>query len=114
MFSNFVRPAAVKAAGIRSVVQVGYYQARFLATVEGSVGRQMPLTRARATPVSHDRATLTIRVCRPFVCPGMEMVVANGALHRMDQFSTERLSAPSRTSLEKLSSPPPSSVTQSL
>lgn len=61
MFSNFVRPAALKAAGIRSVAQVGYYQARFLATVEGSVGRQMPLTRARATPVSHDRATLTVR-----------------------------------------------------
>lgn len=35
--------------------------ARYLATVEGNTPRQMPVSRARATPVSHDRATFTIR-----------------------------------------------------
>lgn len=37
-------------------------QARYLATVEGNTTRQMPFTRTKATPVSHDRATFTIRV----------------------------------------------------
>lgn len=37
-------------------------QVRFLATVEGSAGRAMPAPRPRATPISHDRATLTLRV----------------------------------------------------
>ena len=37
-------------------------QARGLASVEGNMPRQMPASRARATPVSYDRATFTIRV----------------------------------------------------
>ena len=39
---------------------------RFLATVEGNTGntlRQMPARRAKASPVSHGKATFTIRVC---------------------------------------------------
>ncbi|KAI9780538.1 MAG: Multifunctional pyrimidine synthesis protein CAD [Geoglossum umbratile] len=37
-------------------------QARYLATVKGSAGRLMPAaSKIRATPVSHDRATFTIR-----------------------------------------------------
>lgn len=61
MFSRFVKPAAFKPTGygIQRVAQ----QTRFLATVEGSAGRAMPYTRPRATPISHDRATFTIRVC---------------------------------------------------
>jgi carbamoyl-phosphate synthase small subunit len=59
MFARFVKPTAFKAAG-------GYgriaQQARFLATVEGSVGRAMPIPRTKSTPISHDRATLTLRV----------------------------------------------------
>ncbi|KAA8576170.1 hypothetical protein EYC84_006325 [Monilinia fructicola] len=59
MFSRFVKPAAFKPTGygIQRVAQ----QTRFLATVEGSAGRAMPYTRPRATPISHDRATFTIR-----------------------------------------------------
>jgi len=55
MFSRFVKPSgfALKARFAQ--------QARFLATVEGSAGRAMPLTRPRATPVSYDRATFTVR-----------------------------------------------------
>ena len=62
MFNRFVKPAAFKPAGfaIRSRIA---QQARFLATVEGSVGRAMPAIRPKATPISHDRATLTIKVC---------------------------------------------------
>ncbi|MCJ1362063.1 Multifunctional pyrimidine synthesis protein CAD [Acarospora aff. strigata] len=36
-------------------------QSRFLATVQHNTLRQMPVSRMRATPISHDRATLTIR-----------------------------------------------------
>jgi len=60
MFARFVKPAGLKAAGLQMRFA---QQARFLATVEGSAGRVMPATRPRATPISHDRATLTIRVC---------------------------------------------------
>jgi len=60
MFSKFVKPVAFKPAGfvIRSRIA---QQARFLATVEGNVGRTMPVTRPSATPISHDRATFTIK-----------------------------------------------------
>lgn len=62
MFSHFVKPVAFKpSAGFRAATRISY-NVRFFATVEGSTGRQMPTTRVRATPVSHDRATFTIRV----------------------------------------------------
>lgn len=61
MFTRFVKSAAFKPASFyRSTKIVG--QARGLATVEGSAGRTMPANRPQATPVSHDRATFTIRV----------------------------------------------------
>ncbi len=60
MFARFVKPAAFKpAGGIHTRIA---QQARFLATVEGSAGRSMPAIRPKATPISHDRATFTIRV----------------------------------------------------
>jgi len=37
-------------------------QARFLATIQNNTSRQMPRVRSRATPVSHERATFTIKV----------------------------------------------------
>ncbi len=37
-------------------------QARYLATVEANTPRQVPVSNLRTTPVSHDRATFTIRV----------------------------------------------------
>ena len=37
-------------------------QIRTLATVERNTPRQMPITRERQTPVSHDTANLTIKV----------------------------------------------------
>jgi hypothetical protein len=61
MFARFVKPAAIKPAG--SIHARIAQQTRFLATVEGSIGRKMPVTRPKATPISHDRATFTIRVC---------------------------------------------------
>jgi carbamoyl-phosphate synthase small subunit len=56
MFARFVKPAGFSAS--HRLAQ----QTRFLATVETSAGRALPATRARATPISHDRATFTIRV----------------------------------------------------
>lgn len=61
MFGRFVKPAAFKPAGFGIQSRIAQ-QARFLATVEGSAGRVMPATRPKATPISHDRATFTIRV----------------------------------------------------
>jgi hypothetical protein len=61
MFSRFVKPTAFKPTGFYRFAKV-VGQARGLATVQGSAGRTMPVHRPRATPVSHDRATFTIRV----------------------------------------------------
>lgn len=61
MFSRFAKPSALKPTGICLHAQVAR-QIRTLATVEGSAGRAMPVFRPRATPVSHGRATFTIRV----------------------------------------------------
>lgn len=44
--------------------------ARFLATV-GNTPRQMPDPRPRATPISHDRATFTIRVSHKLQITGL-------------------------------------------
>ena len=59
-----MKPVALKPQGFRSAAQLAY-KARFMATVvetKGSTGRQMPTSRARSTPISHDRVTFTIRV----------------------------------------------------
>ncbi|KFY17242.1 hypothetical protein V492_00803 [Pseudogymnoascus sp. VKM F-4246] len=52
---------ALRSAGIALNGRLVTQQARFLATVESGVGRTMPVTRPRATPIAHDRATFTIR-----------------------------------------------------
>lgn len=58
MLGRLLKPAGMAVRG-----KMGQ-QVRFLATVEGSAGRAMPATRPKATPISHDRATFTIRVRR--------------------------------------------------
>jgi len=65
MLARFARPAATKAFRPAPALLRVAQHARNMATVgsvEGSVGRKMPATRPRATPISHDRATFTIRV----------------------------------------------------
>ncbi|KAI9808969.1 MAG: Multifunctional pyrimidine synthesis protein CAD [Phylliscum demangeonii] len=52
------RPSASVPLPRTSVYGLGH---RMLATVQGAAARQMPASRARATAVSHDRATFTIR-----------------------------------------------------
>jgi len=61
MFARLIKPVALKPAGFAINGRIAQ-QARFLATVEGSFGRAMPVTRPKATPISHDRATFTIKV----------------------------------------------------
>jgi hypothetical protein len=61
MFTRFVKPAASKPTGFYPINKI-LRHARGLATVEGGAGRTMPVHQPRATPVSHDRATFTIRV----------------------------------------------------
>lgn len=55
-------------------------QARYLATVEANTPRQMPVSRPMATPVSHDRATFTIRA---------RLVVLENACEMMLTIETE-------------------------
>jgi hypothetical protein len=100
MFARLVKPAAIKPAG--SIHARIAQQTRFLATVKGSVGRKMPVTRPKATPISHDRATFTIRVC--YTSAGYEEFLADYLLCRMVRFSMASLSEPSPISLVKLSS----------
>ncbi|KAA6411250.1 MAG: Carbamoyl-phosphate synthase arginine-specific small chain [Lasallia pustulata] len=63
MFSRLFRPSpsGTFKATAKQPLRASF-QARFLATVEGNTPRIMPTTpKKRATPVSHDRATFTIR-----------------------------------------------------
>lgn len=53
--------------GSKKSLQVGVH-ARFLATIEKNTLREVPGARPRATPVSHDRATFTIRVNYTLEC----------------------------------------------
>lgn len=66
MFARFTKPTGLKTSAFVLNARLAQ-QTRFLATVEptleGSVGRTTSLRRPRATPISHDRATFTIRVC---------------------------------------------------
>lgn len=65
---------------------------RFLATVEGNTTRQMPILQPNATPVSHDRATFTIRVSE--MNPRFFVNLVLICFVRMAQYSTASLSAP--------------------
>ncbi|KAI9719640.1 MAG: Multifunctional pyrimidine synthesis protein CAD [Candelaria pacifica] len=61
MFANKLKTLAIKPTnGFRGSLKIAS-TARFFATVEANTGRQMPATKPRATPVSYDRATFTIR-----------------------------------------------------
>lgn len=62
MLARFSKQS-LRGAGIALNGRLVSQQARFLATVEPTVGRTMPVTRPRVTPIAHDRATFTIRVC---------------------------------------------------
>lgn len=68
---------------------------RFLATVEGNTTRQMPALQPQATPVSHDRATFTIRVSDMNVCLFDNLALIE--FDRMAQYSVASLSVPNRT-----------------
>lgn len=104
MFSRIIKPNAFRARHATKALQ----QFRGLATVEStSAGRVMPASKAKPTPIAHDRATLTIRVCQLDKGQGAVLIRC-----RMDQFSTEGLSEPSPMSLERPSSRPPWSATQ--
>ncbi len=62
MFAHLLRTSAIKPTnGLRNPLKIAS-AARSFATVEDNTVRQMPVTRPRATPVSYDRATFTIRV----------------------------------------------------
>jgi len=97
---------------IKQGLSKGAVGKRFLATVTGSTGRQMPAVPARSTPVTYDRATFTIRVC--FVSLTFRGWNDMLMVFRMGQPTMEALSVEVETSLEKLCSPLHWLVTQNL
>lgn len=77
---------------------------RRLATVTGSTGRQMPqVARDRSTPISHDRATFTIRVCISLANIHYAVLILS---YRMAQSFMADLLGLAQIFLEKQSSPP--------
>ncbi len=61
MLKRLFTPVTTASRGLSARPVRARFLQRTLATVETNTERQMPVARARATPVSHDRATLTIR-----------------------------------------------------
>jgi hypothetical protein len=58
---NMLKHLFTKANGLGQTSRLGA-QSRFLATVQTNTPRRVPEIRPRRTPVSHERATLTIKV----------------------------------------------------
>ncbi|MCJ1244707.1 Multifunctional pyrimidine synthesis protein CAD [Trapelia coarctata] len=61
MFSQLLKRAPLGSSFASKRFPIAVRQARYLATVETNTPRQMPVGRKKTTPISHDRATLTIR-----------------------------------------------------
>jgi len=103
MFSQLLKRAPIGSSFAIKRLPTALHQARCLATVETNTPRQMPVGRKRTTPVSHDRATLTIRVLRgPTDRVVLRMLINT---HRMALSSAALPSAPSQTSPAKQSLP---------
>lgn len=60
MLARFVKPTGLKAAGLALNARLLAQQSRSLANVSAAA----PSKRVRSPPVTHDRATFTIRVSR--------------------------------------------------
>jgi hypothetical protein len=64
MMRNFLNPALLRQTG--GAFRLGNkfsFNARFMATVQTSPSRRIPEYVRKATPISHERATFTIKVC---------------------------------------------------
>jgi len=61
MFARITKHQALKPSTLNAASKLRV-QYRFLATVQNSGERQMPGSKARPTPISHERATFTIKV----------------------------------------------------
>ena len=69
MFSHLLQRAPVGSSFAFKRSPTVVRQARYLATVETNTPRHMPGGRRNTVPVSHDRATLTIRVSLGLIYP---------------------------------------------
>ena len=62
MMSQIFRPASVRSAAVLGQMTKNQARARFMATVHNTP-RQVPTPARKATPISTERATFTIKVC---------------------------------------------------
>jgi len=65
MLFRLVKPSTLGRSAFGGMPK-GFAQTRFLATVQNTTGRQMPLSKPAGAPVSFEPATFTIRVCGRF------------------------------------------------
>jgi len=61
MLSQFLKPSAVRSASVLGQVTKNRLHARFLASVQTNSAREVPSPARRATPISTERATFTIK-----------------------------------------------------
>jgi len=108
--SQFLNPAAVRSAGVLGRVTKTQAQARFMATVQHNTARQVPTPHRKATPISTERATFTIKVCTSELASPMRYLPPL----RMGQFFPENRLALRPISLVRPFSPPPSLDTLNL
>lgn len=62
MLSQLFKPSAVRSANVLGQVTKTRTQARYLATVHSNTPREIPSPGRKATPISTERATFTIKV----------------------------------------------------
>jgi hypothetical protein len=62
MLSQILKPSAARSAGVLGQVTKNRTQACFLASVQSNTARQIPTPARKATPVTLENATFTIKV----------------------------------------------------
>ena len=62
MLSHMMMPSTIRSANVLGQMIKNRTQARYLATVQSNTAREIPTPQRRATPVSLERATFTIKV----------------------------------------------------
>jgi hypothetical protein len=62
MLSQILKPTAARSTGVLGQVTKNRTQARFLASVQTNTARQIPTPARKATPVTLENATFTIKV----------------------------------------------------
>ncbi|KAF1847527.1 glycoside hydrolase family 3 protein [Cucurbitaria berberidis CBS 394.84] len=61
MLPQIMKPSTIRSASVLGQITKNRVQARYLATVQSNTARDIPKPQRKATPISHERATFTIK-----------------------------------------------------